>query len=503
MLNRTAVISNNYFIEFAVTDVESGERKASYPPKQVSFLSLQDFSAVKDASSDLLSQLGVNLTDRALQELKRAENTTRIQAENLLSRGITAQRQGSVADAFSYYFQAAALEPSLIEAVSRASVVSANISSGNIGQDVRNRLKVHDEWRIVINAAKTFYSSHLPYEFVYDTTINRGTINFDRRTTNLSIGLSLIPTEAWKTINDLKQGLSKARQPNESWNFNLNQIEPRQIVVILEILNQNNLILSRGTHTFNNPNNSTRLNATLNLQNVKADDLTDRLAVRVVSINDIPAQRAGETGFIQITTLASYNRRQEQIKAASLEDARKKREEEALAKKAREELEKKEQAKTSKYYAKYRDGFGWLSGFYEWESNGNKNKESNFPMLNFCFYWSPFAYTSLGLESRVVPDSEKDEINYANVSTTLGLMLPVNSWLQFFSDFVFEIGKFGEWHGLVGNWSTPAFDIGLMLPLCYIKYRGSWYKEGYTHSFDIGFYFKAGFLGNTRLFTTE
>jgi alpha-tubulin suppressor-like RCC1 family protein len=307
--------TTSYTLELGVTDVETGERKASYLPRQVSLLALENLSAIREASADLLGQLGVNLTANALQDLRRVENTARVQAENALARGISAQRQGTTVEALTYYFQAAAFDPSLSGAINRAFVVSANISSGNLGQDVRNRLQIHDEWRTIVTTARSFYANHLPYEFVYNTAITRGDINFERRTTSLSIAISLIPTNAWETINNLRNGLTNARQRNETWNFNLNQIEPVRIITTIEIVNENNIVLSRASHTFNNPSETNISNATLHFQNVRADDITDRLTVRVVSINDRPAQVAGETGFIQISSLSAYNERIAQIRA--------------------------------------------------------------------------------------------------------------------------------------------------------------------------------------------
>jgi len=127
-----------FMIEFYVTDVQSGTRKASYSPKAVSLLALEDLSAVKEASADLLGQLGVSLTGAGLGELKRVESAAKIQAETMLARGISAQKQGTEVAALSYFFQAAILDPSLAEAVNRSSVMAANVSSGNIGEDARN-----------------------------------------------------------------------------------------------------------------------------------------------------------------------------------------------------------------------------------------------------------------------------------------------------------------------------------------------------------------------------
>ena len=131
-------IANNYNLELAVTDVENGERKASYPPRQVSFLALENFSAVREASAELLRQLGINLTAQGSQELRRTPDTSRVQSENLLARGIAAQRQGTVVEALSYYIQSANVDPRLAEAASRMNIMNANISSGNIGMDARN-----------------------------------------------------------------------------------------------------------------------------------------------------------------------------------------------------------------------------------------------------------------------------------------------------------------------------------------------------------------------------
>jgi len=311
-------ISNNYMLELAVTEVETGLRIASYPPRQVSLLALENLSAIREASADLIGQLGINLTTIGLQEIKKVEGTARVQAENALAKGIAAQRQGTVVEALSYFFQAAAFDPSMREAITRVSVVSANISVG-LGQTLRNRIQEHDEWRTIVNTANTFYSNNLPYEFIYDTDINNRNnsrrINYEKRTAEIAMEISLVPTDAWKTINDLRQGLRRARS-NDTWNFSLNQFVPRQITVNIQIINENNKVLSTASHAFVNPSEEKRMNATLYFKNVIVDDLTDRLIVQVVSINGIPAQKAGETGFIQITTLLDYDKRISEIQAA-------------------------------------------------------------------------------------------------------------------------------------------------------------------------------------------
>ena len=304
VFGRITKISNNYMLELAVSDVENGERRASYLPRQVSLLALENLSAIREASADLLRQLGVTLTPSGMQELRRAEDTSRIQAENALARGITAQRQGTTAEAFTYFFQAATFDPSLMkEAVNRVSVLSAGISGGNL-QNVRNRMQEHDDWQTIVNTANSFYNNHLPYELVYDTNIQHGAIDFAKRVTDLSIGLSLIPTDAWKTINDLRQGLGRARR-NDAWSFNLSRIGPEQITVTMQILSENRTVISTASHTFRNMSETSRMNTILTFRDVKADDVSERLTVHVAAINEVTAQRAAATGLIQISPLTA------------------------------------------------------------------------------------------------------------------------------------------------------------------------------------------------------
>jgi len=522
-------ISNNYMLELAVTDVETGLRKASYPPRQVSLLSLKNLSAIREASAELLKQLGINLTDKGLQELRRSEDTARIQYENNIARGIAAQRQGTIVEAFTYLFKAAAYNPSIMkEAVNRISVMSASVSSGNLGQSVRNRLQANDDWRTIVQAAKTFYENHLPYEFVYDTNINLGRIDFDRRTTEFSIAIRLIPTEAWKTINDLRQGLRLA-QGNDKWSFSLDRIEPRQITVNVRILNENNTVLSTGTYTFSNPSEVKPTNATLTFRNIKADDITDRLTVEVVSINKIPAQNAGETGFIQISVLSDYNRRifleesdRRRQEHEAAEAARRRKEASESARKQwessdegrqqlaeKEAVRKKQEAEAvtaARKYQAFMNNWEILPLFVQWDKDIIGFYIGTFP---FTFHWSPVSFTVIGVESKIglhilkstwkyfgSNSSETVETSfYISASPKFGLIYPITikkPQLTVFANAMLEMGYFGFWHGLFTDWMTPGFDIGLRIAggaagvSFIIKYQSTWYTEGYAPSFGLG-----------------
>ena len=302
--------TTDYTLEFAVIDAITGERKASYLSKRVSLWALENLSAIRTASADLLGKLGVNLTPDTIKELKKAEDLTKIQAESALAMGIAAQRQGMAVEALFCFFQAVSFDPSLSDAINRASTVSTSILNENPDQEAQTKLLSPDEWRTVITTTRSFYEKHLPYELIYDTDINRGNITSEKKITNLSTNIILNPTDAWKTVENLRQILTKARQQNEALNFDLDKIEPRKIVITIEIVNEDNLVLGKTQHTFTNPSETNQENAVLNFPNVKVDDITERLTARVVSINEITAQEAGETGYIRISSFA-------QIKAAA------------------------------------------------------------------------------------------------------------------------------------------------------------------------------------------
>jgi len=260
--------AKSLMIEFAVTELASGERKASYSPKPVSLLTLEDLSAVKEASADILRQLGVELTDEGLGELKRTENVTKMQAETMLARGITAQKQGTEVAALSYFFQAAILDPSLAEAVNRSSVMAANISSGNIGEKARNDIAWRKAWIKRLEETERYFDNlnktiSMPYTLFYSDEIIQGDINYQNETMTLSIKTNLYGNgsiKAWavsveQALLAVYNGLA-ATQRKEAWGLkdwptervtDLNPFTMHAVpfTIVVELVNSKNKIIGR------------------------------------------------------------------------------------------------------------------------------------------------------------------------------------------------------------------------------------------------------------------
>jgi len=111
--------------------------------------------------------------------------------------------------------------------------------------------------------------------------------------------------------------------------------------------------------------------------------------------------------------------------------------------------------------------------------------------------FSPTPFISLGVEPRVgFPIELNDETSssesgmYYGVSIPIGLVIPFNSIVKLYADAILDLGVFGNQKGLIAPWVTPAFETGFLFSFSdffgfNLKYRGTWYESGYTHSIGI------------------
>ncbi|MCL2232146.1 MAG: hypothetical protein FWB99_03615 [Treponema sp.] len=304
----------SYALNFVVSETGRGGRggvgiSAASFFETITEADMRNFSGKRRASLQLLDGMGVELTAATRQELSNARSRQAIDARLALARGVTAQSGGSMANALFYYSQAAVLDPTLEEASGRSmSVVSSSVATPHMSSSILRTIQAHDErmreqseWRSVVNRARAFYAQNLPYEFAFSSRFREGPINFQRHTVDLIIDASLNPTPAWNTIHNLQRGLATARQGDRSWNFNLNDMLPRNLDVVMAVSNDRDIVLAQARHRFTNINDGRALTATITFQNVRIHDATGSLNFQVISINGIPAQTAVETGFIQIS----------------------------------------------------------------------------------------------------------------------------------------------------------------------------------------------------------
>jgi hypothetical protein len=165
-------------------------------------VALENLSAIKAASAELLLQLGVELTAAALGELKRAADISQIKAQTMLSRGIEAKGRGAEVEALSYFYRAAAFDASLLEAANRSSVMAASISSGDIGADLRGAIEWRKSWLARLAETEAAFHGIIeaadpPYTLFYSTGVQMDNIDYQRETADFSFPINLSANASW------------------------------------------------------------------------------------------------------------------------------------------------------------------------------------------------------------------------------------------------------------------------------------------------------------------
>jgi len=316
-----------YNIKMNVTKTADKMTVATYTGT-FTFAELDNLTGIRRASLELLQNVGVTLTEKARQELVGAAAANQISAQTALAKGVTAQRAGTEVAALSYFYQAASFNPALKEAVKRSSVMAANIKSGNIGSDVRNDILWRKNWVAKLKETEeAFYeminAADPPYTLIYFTDIKTGDVNYQTETADLSIAIDFRANLAWFTAMERALGAAQAvldglnatnRKKDwglEKWPWGNNVLDDDpfktwtyDITVVFELANQQGQVISSQTvklnQSFEIPYNNKGLITvkltennvrTVNFDGIRADDISDKLTIRVASVNgELPQQ---------------------------------------------------------------------------------------------------------------------------------------------------------------------------------------------------------------------
>ena len=179
---------------------------------------MSDHTGVRRASMQLLTGMGVALTDNARQELSGADTRQAITAQVALAQGIVAQRAGNTFETLLRFNEAAALDPTLTEAVTRAYTVTSGVRIGTLAQDIRDQIErdelMRNEWTGIMNEAWAFFSAQSPVvaRVVYDPArlTHTGT-DWDRELATFTLPVyffgTSFPAAHIQVMNDLNMGL--------------------------------------------------------------------------------------------------------------------------------------------------------------------------------------------------------------------------------------------------------------------------------------------------------
>ncbi|MDR0517715.1 MAG: leucine-rich repeat domain-containing protein [Fibromonadaceae bacterium] len=333
MSGSIAKAGTNYHLQMTIAKTSDKMTVASYSGT-FSYWELDNRTGIRKASLELLKKMGVELTAKAKEELAGAATASYASGQTAFAKGIAAQRQGNEVAALSYYFQAAAFDPSMKEAASRSSVLNASISGGGMGDNIRSDIEWRRQWVERLKETEQFFDNFnkmetMPYTLFYSKDINQGKINYQNETVALSIETYLYGSGLWtvsieRALQAVYDGLNATKR-KEDWELgrwpqrgvtDLNAFERRSgnFSVAFELVNNRGKVI--GTQTLK-AGGSWGLNwsgrpsvemsnadrKTLQFQNVNANDITDNLTIRAASVNGKDAETAAIGGVLQIKAI--------------------------------------------------------------------------------------------------------------------------------------------------------------------------------------------------------
>jgi len=327
--------STGYSIQMRVTKNSDKMIVASHSETST-FAELDNLTAIRRASLDLLEKMGIRPTARTRTELTRAAPANHVDAQTALSRGIIAQRQGTEVAALSFFQQATELDSSLLEAESRLNIVSAAITSG-IGADARSDIQWRNQWIARLREAEEFLANYLKtspaFYLVYTSFHDKLDIDYTRETVTVSIDVGSLPEPIWfEAVNRLTRTIRKgllATGRADAWGINW----PAQTMsspspfagknttypVVIEILDERGKSVGRQTISLPfdwftpdggvqsgiiAPRTAFSTKVTFSGINV---NVSDNMTIRIVSINGINAESTVSRLGIRVLPEQEFN----------------------------------------------------------------------------------------------------------------------------------------------------------------------------------------------------
>jgi TolB-like protein len=286
---------------------------------------LDNFTAINRATLELLTQLGITVTEAARTELSGAANTQTVNAQTALAKGITAQMASpgaTTVEALSYFYEANSFDPNATEAASRLSVLSVAVSGGNIGANVRNEIAQRDAWQKMITDAGAFYNKNAPYEIIYDTVLTQGQIDFrnpQNPTVPVSFEAQLSPTASFGAAQTVLTGFAAARKSTTSdWRISTVPVTSqysRTFRIQAALLNDSGIQIAATEFSLSGravstggasgypiyvPQVSPVQTVTFNAVNPRL--ISDGLTIKITRVDGIDPVAAGGSGYVRITT---------------------------------------------------------------------------------------------------------------------------------------------------------------------------------------------------------
>jgi hypothetical protein len=312
------ISSGEFLLQLAITDAESGIRHASFGPRLIGEAQLRSASVIKEASAELLTRMGVELTDAGRAALQRTQSSE-IEAAVALARGLTAEKNGNAIETLGYLYNAVSYDSSLLEAEGLLETLSADIAADSAVSFIANDLESYTKWKKILNEFENFYTAHPPFEFIYvPIPSQQGKTDYEAGNADLKFEVTLRESVEFKAmqnvLSNIIAGLTKTEN-REAWGFANWPYRTslfgdyKNYTVGAELKNNRDETISTVQFTMsgrlaifrNKIYADSKQNVTVVFPKVKVESLTENLSVRIISINGITKERAADEGFIRIS----------------------------------------------------------------------------------------------------------------------------------------------------------------------------------------------------------
>jgi hypothetical protein len=307
-----------YQLEFSLSDVQGGIRRASYLKTNLRSGEILSLTALNAAFEDIIGQIEITLTEAGKKELGNPPPDEASAAVNI-ARGTTAKNP---IEELNYLYNAMSYDPSLIDAASRFNSLSSELAAGNPQLSIRSDLEARSYWKDILGDFETFYTEHPPFEISYVPTPNQlGKTDYDQGTAVLQFRLCFqenVELESMQRIlSAIKQGLHQTGKRREwgfsSWPYRTAFRNVRRYTFTVELVNNRDEVLdtkelevssrlyfSRDTVY---ADSTGRIDVSFKPLSID-DEMTEDMIVRVTEIDGIETEQAQQGGYVKITPVA-------------------------------------------------------------------------------------------------------------------------------------------------------------------------------------------------------
>ncbi|MDR1178845.1 MAG: hypothetical protein LBK64_08450 [Spirochaetaceae bacterium] len=320
----TALGNGAYLFQLSITNNETAVVQAAYTAANLTLNNIQNLSAIRAASAELLPQLGVTLTNAGRHYLTSSALESEIEAQNNLAMSLEAARNGDFIASLIYSYSAEEADAASASAQDMRDAALAQVV-GAAGAALRKDYENQQLWKKNLEEFEKFYEDHPPYTLLYTPIPKEGATDYDNRTVPYEFTVSLRATGVsvmQKVLNDVDNGLDRTKMRNK-WGFGdwpeISAQSTRQNQIRTKIFegystytiraalcnDKNELVAETEFEMYGQmaiSGSKIRVDSTQDrkmlIPNADVNKLTDNMVVKIISINDRDVEESNLVNYI-------------------------------------------------------------------------------------------------------------------------------------------------------------------------------------------------------------